>query len=131
MLTLILPIHIESEADQDAAHRTLNSLEADSIGLCQFTERLILLSGTYTRPFRGRCHKMASRLLEALPQTTPNPLDRLSMIIENERTEAAVVVLDVPCEVEKGWLDRLVIEADRTGGQVTQGPATYYQRIKT
>lgn len=130
MLTLILPIHIDSPDSEAAAVQMLDSLESDSLSLCQ-CERLILLSGTYSRPFRGRCHKMASRLLEELPQTMPKPADRLQMIVENERYESAVIVLNSPCVVEKGWLDRLVIEADKSGGTVRQGPATYHPRTKT
>lgn len=129
-ITLIIPIHVESPDDEAAAVRMLDSLEADSLGLCQ-CERVILLSGTYTRQFRGRCHKMASRLLEELPQTAPKAADRLEMVIENERQAGPVVVLKDMLPVEKGWLDRLVIEADKTDGVITRWPATYYPRTKT
>lgn len=131
LITLIIPIHIDSPDDEAAAMRMLDSLEADSLSLCQ-CERVIMLSGTYTRQFRGRCHKMASRLLEELPQTSPKSADRLEMIIENERQAGPVVVLKGV--VEKGWLDRLVIMADRCDANlksVTQGPATYYLGTKT
>lgn len=127
MLTLILPIHIEIPADEAAVTRMLDSLEADSLSLCQ-CERLVLLSGTYSRELRGRLHKMASRFVEDLPQSGARVSGWLALITQNECLASNCIVLDSPCVVMKGWLDRLVIAQDKLGGKVRQGNATYYPR---
>jgi hypothetical protein len=116
MLTLVLSI---TERDDPAAvHRCLNSLEADSISLCT-CERLFIVSGKVSRELRGRLHKMASRYIE-LPKPI-TPVEAMEFVESGD-----VIYLDNFQEVEKGWIDRLVIEADRTGGVVRQGSATYY-----
>jgi hypothetical protein len=118
MLTLILSI--TERDDPDAVHLCLNSLEADSIGLCT-CERLFIVSGKVSRPLRGRLHKMASRYIEM-----PKPITDVEAMEFVETGD--IIYLDNFHEVEKGWIDRLVIEADRTGGVVRQGSATYYPR---
>jgi hypothetical protein len=116
-LTLILPVHCPN-GEEPEVHKCLDSLEADSTALCTCDRFVVLQGKTKDRQLRGRLHKMARMFLET-PQKME--LGQITSLVP----EGDIIVMSQDCIVERGWLDRLVIDADKAAG-ITCKPGYYY-----
>lgn len=120
MLSLVMPIYVPP-GGEDVVYRCLDSIEKNTNGVCRFDERIVVINSMSTDDLRARiwCFTTENEDRQRLWRWFPEPIGFTKAFnIGLQMATGDVVQLNHDAIVPPGWLDQLVIDADRINGVV-------------